>query len=274
MKVIVLGASGYVGRAIVRQLENDHEVYGTYHTQAKRYGDQSRMFQYDLGDPSALKSLLDRVQPRMAISSLVGDFQLQLAAHRDIAEYLLENKSGKIIYISTANVFDAVKEQPHYEWDPTGAETDYGKFKIECERMLQDKLGDRCIIVRIPQVWGKNCPRILKLVEDVQNDTPVLTYPNVYINFTTNIQIAEWIAYIMKENLGGIFHIGTGDTCDYMRFQSALLNTLCLKKEPKFEQETVPRKCFQAVLPGREEIPENLQMKVADVLAYLGKVQA
>ena len=156
--------------------------------------------------------------------------------------------------------------------DKPDSETDYGNFKIECERMLQDKLSDRCIIVRIPQIWGTNCPRILKLIEDTKNNTPIVTYPNFYVNYTTNIQIAEWIEYIIKENLRGIFHIGTRDTYDYMQFQFELSKILGLN-EPVFEKELVPHKCFQAVVPGRKEIPENFQMNVMDVLEYLGKVQ-
>jgi dTDP-4-dehydrorhamnose reductase len=272
MKVLIFGASGYAGRAITHKLEEEHEVCGTYHTKIKQYGHSFRMLRYELGDTDSLKSILDCVHPQIIISSLTGDFQLQLAAHDQIVDYLLENKKGKIIYISTANVFDARKVQPHSELDETCSETEYGNFKIKCERMLQEKLRDRCIIIRIPQIWGKDCPRILKLIEDTKNNTPIVTYPNFYVNYTTNIQIAEWMEYIIKEDLSGVFHIGTKDTYDYMQFQMELSKTLGLN-EPIFEKEIIPKKCFQAVLPGRKEIPECFQMKVVDVLEYLGKVQ-
>ena len=271
MRVLILGASGYAGQAISQKLEENHEVYGTCHTQTKRYRDNGRMFQYELGDTD-IAAILDRVQPQIVISSLRGDFQLQLTAHNQIADYLSEHKAGKIIFVSTANVFDARKERPHYEPDETGSETDYGNFKIRCERMLQDRLGNRCIIIRIPQIWGKDCPRILKLIEDTKKHTPIITYPNLYVNYTTNIQIAEWIEYIIKEDLRGIFHVGTRDIWDYMRFQSELSGVLGLNG-PVFEREPAPQKCFQAVLPGRREIPERFQMGVTDVLEYLGKVQ-
>lgn len=272
MKILILGASGYAGQAIAQKLKEKHEVYGTYRKQAKKNCDDSRLFHYEHGDTDILKSILERVRPQIVISSLTGDFQLQLAAHYQVAEYLLGNKDGKLIYMSTANAFDARKEKPHYEQEETGSETDYGNFKINCERMLQDKLGDRCIIIRIPQIWGKDCPRILKLTEDIKNKEPVVTYPNLYVNYTTNIQIAEWLDYIIEKDLRGIFHIGTKDTCDYMQFQLELSRLLGLD-EPVFEKEFVSPKCFQAVLPGRKEIPENFQMKVTDILEYLGKVQ-
>lgn len=272
MKILILGASGYAGQAIAQRLIKNHEVYGTYHTQEKFNIAQSKMFQMELGNSNYIKNVLDKIHPQIVISSLRGDFQLQLEAHNMIADYLLKNEDGKIIFISSSNAFDAAKEKPHYESDKTDSHTDYGKFKVACEQMLQDKLKNRCVIVRIPEIFGKNCPRILKLMQDTVNNTPIITYPNLYVNYTTNIQIAEWIAYIIKEDLGGIFHIGTKDTYNYMRFQSELSRILGLK-EPVFQKELIPQKCFQAVLPGRKEIPEKLQMRVTDVLEYLGHVQ-
>ncbi len=271
MRVLILGASGYAGQAIAHKLEENHDVYGTYHTQTEQYRGNNRMFQYELGDTNLVKSILNRIRPQIVISSLRGDFQLQLEAHNHVSNYLSENKDGRIIYISTANVFDARKEKPHYESDVVGSETDYGNFKIKCEQMLQDKLGNRCIIVRIPQIWGKNCPRILKLIEDTRNNIPIVTYPNLFVNFTTDIQIADWLKYIIEENLWGIFHIGTKDTYDYMNFQLEISRIFGL--QPVFEKQLVTQRYFQAVLPGRKEIPESLQMKITDVLAFLKKTQ-
>lgn len=272
MKILILGASGYAGQAIAQRLEKNHEVYGTYHTQTKKHHNNNKMFQYKLGDMDTLKWILDCVQPQIVISSLTGNFQLQLAAHSEIADYLSGIRDGKIIYLSTANAFDARKEEPHYELDKPHSQTDYGNFKINCEQMLQDKLRNKCIIIRVPQIWGKDCPRLLKLIEDTKNNIPIVTYPDFYVNYTTNIQIAEWIEYILKEDLRGIFHIGTKDTYNYMQFQIDLSKMLGLN-EPVFDKELVPQKCFQAVLPGRKEIPESFQMKVMDVLEYLQKVQ-
>lgn len=270
MKIFILGASGYVGKAITQKLSGNYEVYGTYHSQKETYQNQNGMLQYDLCRPELVGSILDRIQPQIVISCLRGDFQNQLAAHNRVADYLCRDKTREIIYISTSNVFDARKEKPHYEMDQTGSETDYGNFKIKCEQMLQKKLGSQCVIVRIPQIWGKDCPRTLDLIENIKSDIPIETYPNYYVNYTTDAQVAEWIEFIIKKRLHGIFHIGTQDTYDYMQFQAELSGILGLK-QPRFEKEAVPQRCYQAVLPGREEIPKDLQRKVADVLAYLEK---
>ncbi|WP_349670577.1 sugar nucleotide-binding protein [Lacrimispora sp.] len=272
MRILILGASSYAGQAIAKALINKYEVYGTYYTQKTSCLDENKMFQMQLEDTDSIKKILDQIQPQIIISSLRGDFQLQLGLHTIAADYLLSMKGGKMIFISSSNVFDGAMEKPHYESDKTYSQSDYGNFKIKCEQLLQGKLNERCVIVRIPQIYGKNSPRILKLAEDTKDDRPIDTYPQFYVNYTTDIQIAEWIAYIIKEDLGGVFHIGTKDTCDYMWFQLELSKILELK-EPIFQKEESLEKCFQAVIPGRAEIPDDLQRSVTDVLEYLGHVQ-
>ncbi|BBF44621.1 hypothetical protein lbkm_3347 [Lachnospiraceae bacterium KM106-2] len=271
MRILILGGSGYVGQAIWRRLQMSEDVYGTYHTKRIEYKENEKMFFYDLVDQECLKQILVTVRPQVIISCLRGDYSLQLKAHEKVAMYLAEN-DGKIIYFSTANVFDAKKDKPHYEMDETGSETDYGKFKIQCETLLNEKLGTDCVIVRIPAVWGKGCPRILKLKEYAKYQNPIQTYENIATNYTLDTQIASWIEYIIRYSLKGTFHIGTEDTYDYTRFQVELANKLKLETLV-LEKEVLPELCYQAVLPGREEIPKELRLTVKDVIAYLKEVE-
>lgn len=272
MRILILGVSSYAGQAIAKLLIKNHDVYGTYHVQKNSCLPEKKLFRLQLDDHDYIKHILDQIRPQIIISSLRGDFQLQLKFHCFVADYLLTNDAGKIIFISSSNVFDAAMKKPHYESDKTSSQSDYGNYKITCEQMLQNKLKEKCVIVRIPQIYGKNCPRILKLGEDIQNNTPIITYPDLYMNYTTDLQIAEWIDTIIIEDLDGIFHIGTKDAYSYMQFQTDLISALGLK-EPVFQEEVSCGKCFQAVLPGRTEIPEKLQMSVADILEYLKSVQ-
>ena len=48
-----------------------------------------------------------------------------------------------MIYLSTANVFDGSLGEPHYEGDARVSDSDYGRFKIQCEDLLQNRMGKR-----------------------------------------------------------------------------------------------------------------------------------
>lgn len=269
MKILILGASGYAGTCIKKFLEKRFEsVLGTYRTWKEEYRNAPSMLQAELGDSPQLLELLTSRKPDVVISCVTGDFSQQIEAHKLVAEYLAAQGEGKLIYLSTANVFDGALEAPHFEQDTPKAASPYGKFKIACETCVRDRLGERCVIVRIPEIWGRDCPRLRKLLRAVQEGTPIQSYGNQFVNYTTNAQIAQWIAYLLERDLRGVFHIGTRDLREYAAFQRELLQALGLQP-PAFQMEQWAEPQYQAVLPGRTDIPDCLQFDVADVIAYL-----
>lgn len=108
----------------------------------------------------------------------------------------------------------------------------------------------------------------MKLLRAVREGTPIQSYQNLFVNYTTNAHIAQWIAYLLERDLRGVFHIGTRDMREYAAFQRELLQALGLQP-PAFHMERWSEPQYQAVLPGRTDIPSCLQFDVADVLAYL-----
>lgn len=266
MRILILGASGYIGNAIKQSLANMYEVYGTYRTGGK--SDDSSMYLYEVGNEELLRDILVEVEPDIVISCLRGDFGKQLKAHEFVAKYLQEKNKGQMIFLSSANVFDGDLEQPHFEEDIPEAESEYGKYKIECEKMLQSILGSRVIIIRIPEVWGRNCPRIKRLHCCIKEKIEMDTYENLYVNYTTDRQISEWILYIIKHELKGIFHVGTEDMYEYVKFQRELIKQFNLK-EPIFKINREEEKSYFAVLSERDEIPKEIRLRVKDIIKYL-----
>lgn len=266
MKILVLGASGYAGSKIREMLLTEYkDVYGTYFTTNKVYEKDRFMFQYGLGDNEALKEILEELNPDIVISSVRGDFSLQIKAHEIISRFLTEKQNKRMIFISTSNVYDGALEEVHTESDVPIAESEYGKFKIQCENILLNELGDNAIIIRVPEIWGRDCPRILKFKNSIKEKLPVQSYENIYVNYTTNKQIGEWILYIVKNNLRGIFHVGSKDICECIEFHKSLSEKLNLPA-PSYNINTFNTKLYQAVLPNRKEIPDYLQRTIPEII--------
>lgn len=267
MNVLVLGASGLAGSAIMRALRSSgHCVSGACRTPWDHHGDPS-MLHFDLSEPQSITPLLARVRPDAVVSCLRGDFTRQLEAHRLAADFLRRH-NGILLYLSTANVFDGSLSQPHYEGDALLSDSSYGQFKIACEQLLRDHLSENCIILRPPEIWGANSPRLRALVKNVRAGIPVQTYENLSVNYTTDVQIARWTVFILEHNLRGVFHVGTRDTSDYTAFLDRLAQQLGLPR-PSYSIERCEIPYYQAVLPGRGEIPEELHLSVGAVLNYL-----
>lgn len=194
------------------------EVTGTYHTFNEGFSNDSTMFVFHAEDTGGLHELLSTVEPDIVISCLTGEFDKLIAAHEAAAAYLWES-GGRLLFLSSSNVFDGALDKPHYEGDSPKAESEYGKLKIICEELIIKTLGKNGVILRLPQIYGQNCPRVLELREAVKSHQPVWTLKNVYVNCTTNQQIAEWILHIIVNGLTGIFHVGTRDIWGYFAFR-------------------------------------------------------
>lgn len=263
-RILILGASGTVGSAVFRLLsrDKDFKIFGTYFTSAQE--DTSAMIRFSVEFPEGIFTVLEQVRPDIVISSLRGEFEKQLAVHRYIAEYLTAS-GGKMIYLSTANIFDGNCEKPHEENDTRISDSDYGRFKIECEDILRDRMGERAAVLRIPFVWGKNSPRMQEIKAGCESGR-LEVYTDFYSNHVSDLQIAEMIQWIVREDKNGIFHVGTSDIVNYQHFIGELIGAMGWKK-PEFVSLKEPG--ILAVSSSRDDIPDRLKWDSRRLIQYL-----
>ncbi|QUI24657.1 sugar nucleotide-binding protein [Vallitalea pronyensis] len=266
-QVLILGGSGLVGRAIMGQLMMDKHVKisTTYHS-STRYT-MGTSYPLDVDDIESVKQLLKKVQPTHVISCLRGDFKQQLACHKEVAAYIKKH-NGWLYYCSTLNVFDQDISQGHHEEDKPQASSEYGQFKIDCEKLLLDILDQRAVILRLPQVWGKSCIRLDQLREANNHGKRITLYPKLHYNVASDHMIAKQVAHIMGHELTGIFHLASIDTILYSEFYRKLSEALGLKKIIWDEQEDEQGQFV--LIPNRvKQFPKHLQETCDDVICYV-----
>lgn len=266
-KVLVLGGSGLVGRAVINEINKDpgYQAYGTYFKNSAGLN-LGRSFILDIESSDTINRLLDIVKPDIIVSCLRGDFQNQLILHEKAAEYLNKNK-GRLYFCSTTNVFDNDMSRPHYEDDMVNSCTEYGRYKIECEKRITKILQDNAIILRLPRVWGKDSPRLHELYNILKNNEEVTVYPKLFCNMNTDVIIAKQLLYIVGHNLKGIFHLTAEDTINYKDFYRELVKGLGynVRLHERFEEEG-----YFALLSNRNnEFPNELRYKNESVINYL-----
>lgn len=270
-RVLVLGGSGLVGKAVINELNKDNkfQVYATYFQNPIELLEKNRSFKLNIKDSDSISCLLNKIKPQSVVSCLRGDYDKQLNLHRKIAEYLKDN-DGSMYFFSTTNVFDGDLSRPHYENDLPNSETDYGKYKIECENKLLEILQDRACILRIPQVWGKVSPRMRELLDSLNNNKNITVYPKLFLNTNTDVMVAKQLRYIIENNLKGIFHLASEDVIGYKEFYPELIRNLGFnnaKIEENFEEEGY----FVLLTKRNNEFPENLRFTIKAVINYLTK---
>ena len=159
-RILILGASGFLGHAIYKELCSYFKTFGTYKTSNTQLEKNNHFFQYNIEEDDVYE-ILDIVKPTIIISSLRGDLAAQLVAHKHIAEYVFSRKI-KFIFLSSANVFDAYSKYPSYEQDKTLSNSIYGHFKIKIENMLLRMPKNQVAIIKHPKAANK-VPKTLTL---------------------------------------------------------------------------------------------------------------
>lgn len=263
-KILLLGANGLVGRAVAAALREDYQIIP-----AAGHSTPEGGYCLPVEEPGRLAEVLDREAPEIVISSIRGDFGQQMAFHEALAEGLAVS-GARLLYVSTANVFDGDLSRPRREVDEPTPESEYGVFKRDCEAMLEERLGERLSVFRLPSVWSEDCPRVRMLERHSRSGEAHHTWRGDAVNVALARQVGDWARYVLGHGLRGIFHVGTTDMADYFAFEKMACEALGIP-EPTFEIEEVGWDAYQAVLPGREDIPEAMQLTVPEVLERLRK---
>jgi dTDP-4-dehydrorhamnose reductase len=268
-KILILGASGLVGRALIEEFKDKYDLYGTYTSTLTKLP-PDKQFQLGVHQTHELRNILRSIQPDIVISCLRGEFGQQLKFHREMAEEL-RNTTSSLYFFSTTNVFDGDFSKPHIETDVPIAESDYGKFKIDCEIMLTEILEERVNIIRIPAIWGKDSPRWRMILESIENRTAIDAYSNLMCNNLLDVQLARQLRFIIKNKLKGIFHLGSVDTMTQSQFYENILtklgNRLDLLKTVHYLDSD--KTYFFALQSTRNDLPESLQTTNKEIISHL-----
>ncbi|GGG49742.1 sugar nucleotide-binding protein [Bizionia arctica] len=267
-RVLILGASGFLGNAIYKELCSYFKTFGTYNTENLVFEKNKHLFQYNVEEDDIF-DILEAVKPTIIISALRGKFSAQVIAHSHICDYLKSRRECKLIFLSSANVFDGYSKYPSYEQDKTLSHSVYGHFKIKIENMLMRLPKRQVAIVRLPMVFGAHSPRIQEIKEFIINKEPIEVFPNLVMNVTSDFKLTQQIHYIINRNKTGIFHLGSTDLVHHDEFIEDIIKTIG-DYNPLFKQVfTTNDERYLAVLPKINLLPKHLQLTSLEIINEL-----
>jgi|TARA_B110000967_G_scaffold61189_1_gene62904 dTDP-4-dehydrorhamnose reductase len=258
-RILILGVSGYLGNAIYKELHPYYQTFGTYRTPLSAYEKNKQFFHYDVEEDDIFE-VLNVVKPTIIVSALRGDFAAQLTAHKHVFEYVSSQKNCKMIFLSSANVFDAYSKFPSYENDTTLSNSIYGHFKIRLEQLFLKLPPKKVTILRLPMVFGAPSPRVNELKVHLELDVPIELFPNLIMNVISDKKVTQQLHYIINRNKHGIFHLGSKDLVHHDDFIKDLVSKLGAKN-PRYKLVyTTNDDRYLAVLPKENTLPKHLQM--------------
>lgn len=175
MKLIIAGASGYIGRSLVHlAVEHGHQVLMLLRRRSEAlapYGEQASIDEAkDLIGSSA--DALINAAGTAHVRGTIADFDI---ANRrlplELAACVLDGRVGRMIHLSSLGVYGNWSAQPITEMSKPSPMTPYAESKLRADhelvaRFRSDK--DRLTVVRPPMVYGAGCPgnfaRLYRLV--------------------------------------------------------------------------------------------------------------
>ena len=229
MKVLILGATGLLGKALVREWKED-EVIGLRSSDA------------DLRDASQVQRAVEDARPDwIVLAAAYTDVDgceakpdLAFAVNRDGAANVAQavKRSGaKLLFLSSDYVFDGKKTSPYETGDPRNPQSVYGRTKAEAETRLLEILPDVCI-ARTSWLFGNGgkCfpDTILKLaatrpaldVVDDQRGSP-----------TFSTHLAGAIIRLCRANASGIVHVTNSGVTSWFEFAREIISEAGLSTE-------------------------------------------
>ncbi len=269
-RILILGGSGFIGETLYKELCSYFDTYATYRS-SKNYKNNRHYLQYNMED-GGIEDILKTVKPKLIISAIRGDFENQLETHRFLTDFV-KNHDCRLMFLSSANVFDAFQHYPSYEYDKTLSESIYGRLKIKIENGLLRLPTAKYVIARLPMIFGQHSPRVRAIDLAVQQGQAIEVFPNSIINVNSDRKLAQQIHYIINRQLSGVFHLGSHDLIGHYEFIKALVERRNHKKATFKQVFTTNNIRYLATLPKENKLPVHLQITYQEVLDDLDLIR-
>ncbi len=218
MKIVILGAGGRLGAALLREYRDKFDVAGFNHTQL------------DLSDLGAVREKLQGISfdvlinaagfTRVDLCETQPDraFLINAEAPRVVAE-ICDETNARLIHFSTDYVFDGEKHEPYTEDDEANPISIYGKSKLTGENNVR-AVQDQNLVVRVSWVFGPDRPSFIDaMVQQAQENDEVDAVADKFSTPTYTLDIAAMLPQFFDGNVsGGILHFANAGQCSWQEY--------------------------------------------------------
>jgi dTDP-4-dehydrorhamnose reductase len=217
-RLVIFGAGGRLGAALVREYARDFDVVGFNHAQL------------DLGAPEQMRATLGGLDFDALINTAAQTnvdrcetyrdeaFALNGEAPRVLAE-ICAAKKARFIHISTDYVFDGEKREPYTEEDEAQPISVYGESKREGERRALEA-NERALIVRVSWVFGPDRPSFIDwALTQAREHEEVKAIADKWATPTYTLDLVTLLKPLLADaNISGLLHLANGGECSWQEY--------------------------------------------------------
>jgi dTDP-4-dehydrorhamnose reductase len=221
MRVTIFGATGLLGKALMREWKED-EVTG--------FGSGDG----DIRNAEQVLHLVQRSRPDWIVLAAAYTDVDGCETNRDLAfnvncrgainvAQVAKQQGARLLLLSTDYVFDGTKSTPYATGDPRSPHTVYGQSKAEAEAQLE-RILPQCCIARTSWLFGtggKCFPdTILKLAA---------TRPQLEVvgdqrgSPTYSVDLARALIRLCRQEASGVVHVTNRGECSWYEFAREII---------------------------------------------------
>ena len=251
-KVLLTGASGFLGWNFCKQVSTNYELVGTYFRN-KPPDIDINWVKINLLDTSEISKLIDRVQPDIVVhlaaiaNTAFCEEHPALSHHINVYTTIaLAEASKKIgipmIFSSTDLVFNG-NSAPYAEDDFSYPLSQYGLQKQMAEESLLSDF-EHVFVARLPLMFGETPTYTsnfyTQTIKNLQEGEPVRAFIDEYRTMISANVASTWLQKLIEyaldttpreEEKERLFHLGGSESCSRYEFALKMVKAFGLNKE-------------------------------------------
>jgi len=218
MKIVILGAGGRLGAALMREYRGKYDIAGFNHAEL------------DLANLDDVRGKLGAMNFDVLINAAAFTnvdaceterdraFRINAEAPGILAE-ICNEKDAKLIHFSTDYVFDGEKRAPYTEKDPANTISAYGESKLAGEKNVL-AAEDGNLVVRVSWVFGPDRPSFIDaMIKRAQQDEKIDAISDKFSTPTYTHDIAHMLPQFFDRGVaGGILHFANAGKCTWQEY--------------------------------------------------------
>lgn len=272
-RVIIVGAKGRLGRALVKQLSDGFEVVGLGREEmdlTSKTSIRACLSEMDFDEillPASLTNVdycEDHEDEAYAVNS---------EAPAEIA-LLCAQKGARLTYFSTDFVFDGKTDSPYVEEDEANPLSVYGASKLSGENEVLKVSGDH-LIIRLSWLYGSGCPAFPEWIIDQAVKQPELSLPEDKVGCpSASADIAGLTERLLFGAKGvkaarGIYHLANSGSCTWKKWGQTCID-LARELGAPIKTDTIQGNSLSDIAAFKALRPQNSAMSVAKFEAFTG----
>jgi len=218
MRVVILGAGGRLGGALMRQYRDKFDMIGFDHEQLdigdkKQTDDWLLPLDFDVLINAAAFTNVDLCEKEREQA-----FRINAEAPQRLAE-ICRDKKAKLIHFSTDYVFDGEKREPYTQSDIARPISVYGESKRAGEENVLT-VQDQHLVVRVSWVFGPDRPSFIDaIIKRARKEKHVDAIADKFSTPTYARDIAEMLPRFFDVDVAdGILHFANTGECSWQEY--------------------------------------------------------